>query len=54
MKGWHRNGEQFAVGGYQLDAINEYGIVAGCHVIKWPECIRFATEQGWLKTNLPG
>ena len=47
-KGWHRNGEQFAVGQYQLDAINTDGIVAGCHRIAWPEIERFAKLQGWM------
>ncbi len=46
-KGWHRNGETFAVGSYQLDAVNEAGIVAGCHRIGWDEIERFAKLQGW-------
>ena len=46
-KGWRRNGEQFEVGVYQLDAINEHGIVAGCHKIDWKEIERFAKQEGW-------
>lgn len=45
--GWHRNGEQFAIGDFQLDAVNEFGIIAGCHRIDWAEIIRFAKLQGW-------
>lgn len=41
-QGWHRNGEQFKVGAYHLDAINEQGIVAGCHRISWAEIERLA------------
>lgn len=47
-KGWHRNGDQFAVGPYQLEAINEQGIVAGCHRIDWEEIERFAKLEGWV------
>lgn len=47
-KGWHRNGSQFQVGDYHLDAINKTGIVAGCHQITWDEVERFAKLQGWL------
>lgn len=39
-KGWHRNGETCPVGGYQLDAVNEQGVVAGCHRIAWGEIER--------------
>ena len=46
-KGWHRNGESFKVGNYQLDACNENGIVAGCHRISHEEVMRFATQEGW-------
>ncbi len=46
-KGWHRNGETHAIGPYQLDAVNEFGIVAGCHRVSWEEADRFATAQGW-------
>ncbi len=38
--GWHRNGETCPVGMYHLDAINEQGIVAGCHRISWDELTR--------------
>lgn len=48
-KGWHRNGEQFAVGQFQLDAVNAEGIVAGCHRIGWAEIERFAAVMGWAK-----
>lgn len=46
-KGWHRNGDQFQVGQYQLDAVNTQGIVAGCHRIGWDEIERFAALMGW-------
>lgn len=46
--GWHRNGETFAVGEYQLDAVNEQGVVAGCHRISWEEMDRFAASQKWV------
>lgn len=46
-RGWHRNGDNFQVGDYHLDAINEQGVVAGCHCIAWPEIERFAKAQGW-------
>ncbi len=49
VAGWHRNGETFAVGHYQLDAVNAEGIVAGCHRLKWAEVDRFAASQGWVK-----
>lgn len=47
-KGWRKNGDQFKVGDYQLDAVNEQGVVAGCHRIGWPEIERFAKLQGWI------
>lgn len=47
-RGWRRNGEQFAVGPYQLDAVNEFGVIAGCHRVAWAEIERFAKEQGWM------
>jgi len=40
--GWHRNGSTYAIAGYQLDAVNSEGIVAGCHRIAWKEIQRFA------------
>lgn len=46
-RGWHRNGETHTVGGYQLDAVNDAGIVAGCHRIAWPEIERFAKAMAW-------
>lgn len=46
--GWHRNGEQFSVGEFQLDAVNNQGVIAGCHCIEWNEIERFAKLQGWL------
>lgn len=48
-KGWHRNGEVHAIGSYQLDAVNEQGVVAGCHRVNWEEIERFAATQGWTK-----
>jgi hypothetical protein len=48
-KGWHKNGETHAIGSYQLDAVNEAGVVAGCHRVTWSEIERFATTQGWQK-----
>lgn len=47
-KGWKRNGDQFHVGQYQLDAINSNGIVAGCHRFDWQEIERFGKLQGWI------
>lgn len=47
IKGWRRNGDTFKVGDYQLDSVNEQGIIAGCHRIDWEEIERFATTQGW-------
>lgn len=47
-KGWHRNGEQFKIGDYSLDAVNAQGVVAGCHRFTWAEIERFAKEQGWV------
>lgn len=52
-KGWHRNGERFAVGMYELDAVNEQGIVAGCHRISWEEIDRFAALMDWGDGPLP-
>ena len=46
LGGWRRNGESCLVGVYQLDAITNQGIVAGCHRIAWEEVERFAEEQG--------
>lgn len=46
-RGWHRNGSTFAVGGYQLDAVNDEGVIAGCHRIKWDEIERFAKAENW-------
>ena len=45
--GWHNNGETHTVGGYQLDVVNDAGIVAGCHRIAWPEIERFAKAMAW-------
>lgn len=47
-KGWHRNGENFPIGEFHLDAVNEQGVVAGCHRVTWDEIERFAKSQGWL------
>ena len=47
-KGWRTNGETFSIGSYQLNSVNENGIVAGCHRITWSEIERFATQQGWM------
>lgn len=49
-RGWHRNGEQFTVGHYNLDAVNEQGVIAGCHRVAWPEIERFAKAQDWIAT----
>ncbi len=46
-RGWHRNGETHTVGSYHLDAVNDQGIVAGCHRIAWPEIERFAKAMAW-------
>lgn len=45
--GWHRNGQTHAIGSYQLDAVNEQGVIAGCHRVTWAEIERFAKSQGW-------
>ena len=47
-RGWHRNGQQCTIGNYQLDAVNEFGVVAGCHHIAWAEIERFARSQNWI------
>lgn len=39
---WRENGEVCEVGHYRLNAINEQGIVAGCHRIAWAELERLA------------
>jgi hypothetical protein len=46
-KGWHRNGETHAIGSYQLDSVNEQGVIAGCHRVTWAEIERFAAAQKW-------
>jgi len=48
-KGWHKNGETHSIGAYHLDAVNEQGVVAGCHRVTWAEIERFAATQGWAK-----
>lgn len=40
---WRENGETCEVGMYRLNAINEHGIVAGCHRIAWVELERLAS-----------
>ena len=52
-RGWKRSEEAyttgpFTVGPYQLDAVNEQGVVAGCHRIAWDEIERFAKLEGWV------
>lgn len=39
---WRENGETCPVGHYRINAINEHGIVAGCHRITWAELERLA------------
>lgn len=46
-KGWNRNGETHAIGPYQLDAVNDQGVIAGCHRVSWEEIERFAKVNGW-------
>lgn len=46
-EGWHRNGEQFKVGNFQLDEVTNTHVKVGCHKILWPEIDRFAATQGW-------
>jgi hypothetical protein len=41
-EGWHRNGSTFPIAGYELDAVNPEGVVAGCHRVSWKELERFA------------
>jgi hypothetical protein len=43
--GWHRNGDTFPIGEFHLDAVNEQGVVAGCHRVAWEEIERFAKSQ---------
>jgi len=50
---WHRNGETFAIGQFQLDAVNPQGVVAGCHRVSWEEIDRFSTVMGWATSNVP-
>lgn len=50
-QGWHRNGETHVVGNYSLEAVNEQGLVIGCHRITWAEVERFARSQGWLNVS---
>ena len=56
LQGWKSNGHKHTVntvsGEFQLDSINEFGIVAGCHRISWDEINRFAMLMGW--TNETG
>lgn len=40
---WRENGETCPVGAYRLNAINEHGVVAGCHRITWAELERLAS-----------
>lgn len=47
-RGWHRNGEQFKVGNYQLDEITSTHVKAGCHRIDWEMLTSFAKSVGWL------
>lgn len=49
--GWHRNGETFAIGSYQLDAVNGEGVVAGCHRVSWNELTLFGKAMGWMDEN---
>jgi hypothetical protein len=46
-KGWHRNGETHQIGSYQLDSVNEQGVIAGCHRVTWAEIEAFAALMGW-------
>lgn len=43
---WRENGEMCTAGNYRLNAINEQGIVAGCHRISWEEIERLAPVLG--------
>ena len=47
-RGWHRNGSQHSIGSYQLDSVNESGVIAGCHRVSWQEIERFAKTQAWI------
>jgi len=47
--GWQRNGEQFKIGMYDLDRVNEQGVIAGCHRVSWDEIFRFADAMGWQR-----
>lgn len=46
--GWHTNGEVHHIGdNFTLSAVNESGIVAGCHRISWDIIDAFAQSMGW-------
>ena len=45
-KNWRTNGQVCPIGNYRLDAINEAGIVAGCHRVTWEEVERLAKLEG--------
>lgn len=47
-KGWNRNGEQFKVGGWDIDSVNRQGVIAGCHRIKWEHIMKFAKQEDWV------
>jgi hypothetical protein len=49
--GWHRNGDTFRVGEFQLDTVSAAGVKAGCHTIGWDEIERFAKAQGWTNAT---
>jgi hypothetical protein len=46
-RGWHRNGDVHKVGTYQLDVVNNLGVIANCHRIDWAEIERFGKAMGW-------
>jgi hypothetical protein len=46
--GWHANSETFSIGQFTLSAVNEQGVVAGCHRVTWDEINRFAKSQAWI------
>jgi len=48
-KGWRSNGEQIKLGQYSVSSVNETGVIAGCHNMKWDDLIAFAKKEEWIK-----
>lgn len=49
---YQRNGHTVHVGSFAVDSIDIDGTLkAGCHIIKYTEIERFATNEGWMTAN---